>query len=260
MIASTNPKGRVATRPVGPTLPRMDEVKKKVLLDLFVSPWTLVPFVGGLSAWMLSWGAGGDPTLNLIGLGGVLLGAGIQASRIIWGIESLTEQAHGYLTEKEQAELNARLDDLGRRLAADDDWRTEESLKRLRALHASLDDEPARGAAAIAIREKVEKLFHAAVKQLERSNELWEKARRLPKGTRGPLLEQRKSAIDEVVLTVNHLQKTVAQFHSFHADDTDDELAKLRQELDATIEVARRADERMDDLEASKAYDESEFE
>lgn len=239
----------------------MDEVKKKVLLDLFVSPWTLVPLVGGLSAWMVSWGAGGDPTLNLIGLAGVLVGAGIQATRLIWGVEELTERAHGYLSEQEQGKLDEYLDGLEVRLSQDDDWRTEESLKRLRALHASLDDgEPPRGHAAMAIREKVEKLFGASVKQLEKSFELWEKARRLPKGTRGPLMKQRREAIDEVVLTVNHLQKTVAQYHSFHADDTDDELAKLREELDATIEVARRADERMENLETSPAYDESEFE
>lgn len=239
----------------------MDEVKKKVLLDLFVSPWTLVPMVGGLSAWMISFGVGGDPTLNLIGLAGVLVGAGIQASRLIWGVEELTERAHGYLSEQERARLDSYLDDLGVRLAQDDDWRTEESLKRLRALYAALDqDDPPRGHAAITIREKVEKLFQASVKQLERSHQLWEKARRLPKGTRGPLLEQRGKAIDEVVLTVNHLQKTVAQYHSFHNEESDDELAKLREELDATIEVARRADQRMENLETSPAYDESEFE
>jgi len=238
----------------------MDDVKRKVLLDLFVSPWTLVPAVGGLSAWMLSWGVGGDPTLNLIGLAGVLVGVGVQASRLIFGVEKLTEQAHGYLTEQQRREQQARLDGLAARLTRDDDPRTQECLKRLRALYGSLEEEPARGHAAIAIREKVERLFHAAVRQLERSYELWEKARRLPPGTRKPLLEQRGKAVDEVVLTVNHLTRTVAQYHAFHADDTDDELAKLREELDATIEVARRADERMHTLESAPAYDESEFE
>lgn len=239
----------------------MDEVKKKVLLDLFVSPWTLVPMVGGLSAWMVSWGVGSNATLNLIGLAGVLVGVGIQASRLIWGVEELTERAHGYLTAQERAKLSEYLDDLATRLSRDDDWRTEESLKRLRALYAALDeDDPPRGHAAIAIREQVEKIFQASVKQLERSYGLWEKARRLPKGTRGPLLEQRSEAIDEVVLTVNHLSQTVAQYHTFHSDDTDDGLSRLREELDATIEVARRADERMEHLESSPEYDESEFE
>lgn len=239
----------------------MDEVKKKVLLDLFVSPWTLIPMVCGLSAWMISFGAGGDPTLNLIGLAGVLVGAGIQASRLIFGVERLTEQAYGYVTEKERAERNEQLDALAAELSQDDDWRTEESLKRLRALYSLFEQEPANSHAAITIREKVERLFHAAVRQLQRSYELWKKARRLPAGTQGPLMEQRKSAIDEVVETVNHLTRTVEQYQAFQLEESDDELSKLREELDATIEVARRAEDRIGSLDdRTPLYDESEFE
>lgn len=239
----------------------MDEVKKKVLLDLFVSPWTLVPTVTGLSAWMLSWGVGGNTTLNLIGLAGVMIGAGIQATRLIFGVEKLTEQAYGYQEAKKRAEREASLDDLARRLAQDEDNRTQECLRRLRALYGLFEQDPPRGAATIAIRDNVQRLFAASVRHLEYSYELWEKARRLPPGTRRPLLEQRGAAIDEVVLTVNHLTRTVERYNALQADnDGDDELARLREELDATIEVARRADEQMETLGKSPAYDEKEFE
>ena len=50
----------------------MDDVKKKVLLDLFVSPWTVLPLAGGLSVWMLSWAAEGSAFLNVAGLAGVI--------------------------------------------------------------------------------------------------------------------------------------------------------------------------------------------
>ncbi|TWT94816.1 hypothetical protein Pla108_36670 [Botrimarina colliarenosi] len=239
----------------------MDEVKKKVLLDLFVSPWTLLPTVTGLSAWMLSWAAGGNMTLNLIGLAGVVIGAGIQATRLIFGVEELTEQAYGYQEEKKRADRNSHLDQLAERLARDDDNRTEECLRRLRALHGLFEQDPPKGAAAIAIRDNVQRLFEASVRHLEHSYDLWEKARRLPVGTGGPLLEQRRAAIDEVVLTVNHLTRTVERYNALQADDGGDhELSQLRKELDATIEVARRADEQMDSLGKSPAYDEKEFE
>ena len=123
------------------------------------------------------------------------------------------------------------------------------------------EQEPATSHAARTIREKVERLFHAAVRQLERSYDLWEKARRLPAGTRGPLLEKRKAAIDEVVESVNHLTRTVEQYHAFQLHESDDELSKLREELDATIEVARRAEDRIGSLDdRTPLYDESEFE
>ncbi len=238
----------------------MDEVKKKVLLDLFVSPWTMLPLVGGLSAWLLSWGVDGNTVLNFIGLAGVLTGLGIQASRLIFGIEDLTEKAHGYLTEKQKIERDRRLDQLALELQQDDDPRSEECLRRLRKLHAALELEPPVGHTAIAFREKVDKLFFAAVRQLERSLELWNQANRLPGRTGRPLLAERTKAIDEVVLTVNHLARTVEQYHAFQLQDSDDELAKLRQELDRTIEVARRADEVIDAIDKPTMYNEAEFE
>lgn len=238
----------------------MDDVKKKVLLDLFVSPWTVGPIVGGLSSWLLSWGMNGNTTLNLIGLAAVLTGVGIQASRVLFGLEKITAQAQGYLTEKERAEQERYLDALAARLRRDEDPRTEECLKRLRKLRGIFESETPSGHAALSVKSKVDKLFEASVRQLERSCELWEKARKLPGGTRRPLLDERKKAVDEVVLTVNHLTRTVEQFHEFQLRDTDDELAKLREELDATIEVARRADELIGSIGESKSYDASEFE
>ena len=237
----------------------MDDVKKKVLLDLFASPWTLIPMVGGMSAWLLSWGLDGSTTLNLIGLGGILVGAGIQASRLIFGLEDLTRKAHGYLTEKQKQERDGRLDRLATELRQDDDPRSEECLLRLRKLYATLEEETPTGNA-ILLREKVDKLFHAAIRQLERSFQLWEKAKRLPGPTKRPLLEERKKAIDEVVLTVNHLTRTVEQYHAFQIKDSDDELAKLRDELDRTLEIARRADERIDAIDIGSARDKADYE
>ncbi len=238
----------------------MDDVKKKVLLDLFVSPWTIVPIVGGLSAWMLSWGMGGNTALDLIGLGGVLAGLGVQASRLIFGVEELTEKAYSYVTEKEKRDRDAWLDQLAERLRQDDDLRSEECLRRLRKLYASLDEYPPSGHTAISFREKVDKLFRAAVRQLERSLELWDRAKRLPGNTGRPLLAERTNAIDEVVITVNHLARTVEQYHAFQLKDSDDELAKLREELDQTIEAARRADEYIDAIDSPSMYDAAEYE
>ncbi|MEN1680528.1 MAG: hypothetical protein AAGJ46_13130 [Planctomycetota bacterium] len=237
----------------------MDDVKKKVLLDLFVSPWTVVPVVGGLSAWLISWGVDGSTLLNVAGLAGVLTGLGIQASRLVFGVEKLTERAQGYVLEKEREEQEQMLNELATRLRHDDEPRTEECLRRLRKLRAFFESEPPAGHATAAIKAKVDKLFEAAVRQLQKSIEMWEKSRKLPSGTRASLLEKRKEAVDEVVRTVNHLTRTVEQYHTFQVEDTDSELAKLRDELDATINVARRADQVIDEIGASKDYDESEF-
>ena len=40
------------------------DVRRKVLLDLFASPGTLLPTVGGLSALILSWAIDGGSSLS----------------------------------------------------------------------------------------------------------------------------------------------------------------------------------------------------
>ena len=239
-----------------------DSLKKKVLLDLFVSPWTVVPIVGGLSAFLVSWGLDGVTALNIAGLCGLLVGSGIQATRLIFGIEQLTENAQQYLREQEEAEETARLDALSRKLLRDGDARTQKCLKTLRVLHADFrrQAEADGSPTTLAVRAKVDELTEASVAQLERAYDLWEKARKLPKSTARPLLERRKEAVDEVVHTIEHLVETIAAYHDSRTKRDAEGLARLRGELDQTLEMARRAEARIDAIGRETAYDEREFE
>lgn len=243
----------------------MDEVKKKVLLDVFASPWTLLPVVGGLSAWMLSWAlAGGLSTpLNLVGLAGVLGGLGMLATRLIFGLEQITEDAYTFMNEKQRQEQEAALDALDKKLRRDRDSRTQKLLRQLRHLYASFQSDAKQGritGATHAILEKVDRLFRAAVQHLEHSYELWATAKRLPDSGRKSLLQERDEVIREVEETVDHLGRTIRQFHSFKSQDTESELQKLREELDQTLLVARRAEERVAALGKQHDYDPAEFE
>lgn len=240
----------------------MDSLKKKVLLDLFVSPWTVVPIVGGLSAFLLSWGLDGVTALNLAGLVGVMAGAGIQATRLIFGLEDITADAEKYLREQEAAEETAELDALERRLRKDGDPRTEKCLHNLRVMRAALrsDAEEDGSPPVLAMKSKVEELYEESVGQLERSFDLWFRARQLPKKAAGPLLEKRRAAVDEVVETINHLAKTIADYHQSRVKKREGGLARLREELDQTVEMARRAEERIDALGREVEYDVREFE
>ena len=75
------------------------------------------------------------------------------------------------------------------------------------------------------------------------------------------MLAERKRVIAEVGTTIDHLGSTIQQFHTFRIENTDSELSKLRQELDATMQVARRAEERVSGLGTSvRDYDPKEFE
>lgn len=242
----------------------MEDVKRKVLLDLFASPGTLAPIVAGASALMFSWAIGGNPVANGMGLVGILGGIGYFASRLVLGLEGMTQRAYQSLVAAQQAEQEQALDDLERRLGADHDPRTERVLRDLRQLHRTFGDrckEQTVVAAHHALVGQVEQIFNASVSQLERSLELFHISQRLTGQSQIDILEERERVIDEVVETRDHLSATIEQFQTFVTRRNQSELSSLRDELDETLRVAKRTEQRMAELgQGVKSYDESEFE
>lgn len=212
---------------------------------------------------MLSWAVDGSMLLNLGGLVGVLGGVGFLATRLIFGLEKITENAFQYLNDQRREAQEQALDLLEVRLRGDEDPRTQTYLRDLRTLYTDFQDDLRSGRVAGAARtvlEQVEKLFQAAVKHLEHSYHLWVTAGRMSDDARQALLEERERVVQEVQETVEHLSKTIEQFHSFRVKASEAELAKLREELDETMQVARRAEARLESLGTEITHDPREFE
>ena len=220
----------------------MDEATKKFYTDLFASPSTLIPVVGGLTSALLTWGLKLPPLGYAIGFIGVLVGGGVFLTKLLFGLDDLAEKSHEYAKQQKLKHLNVKLDDLEQRLKTDRDKRTGECLRQLRALYATyVEDEEKNNED---LREQVERIFHACVIHLERSYKMWEDSRSMNGDARKELLEQRDQVVNEIVETVEHLQKVVGEFHTFkRTDQGDDELADLRKDLDVTLRVARRTEE-----------------
>ncbi len=242
----------------------LDDVKRKVMLDLFASPGTLIPMVVGISSLLLSWAVGGDPTANAIGIIGVLGGVGHFATRLVLGLEGMTERAYQRIVQRRQEEQKQALDDLEQRLSRDGDHRTETCLRDLRGLYRTFQNSCADGQVVAShhqVVSQVEEVFHASVQQLERSLELYTISQKLTGTSKTEILNERERVIEEVIDTRDHLSSTIQRFQTFATRRNQSELSRLRDELDETLRVAQRTEERMATIgRKEKNYDESEFE
>ena len=66
---------------------------------------------------------------------------------------------------------------------------------------------------------------------------------------RKPILEQREKLVGEVVQTVEHMSRTLAAVQGITGrSDGDGRLKRLRGELDQSLEVAKKVEQRVDSL------------
>ena len=90
-----------------------ERLRKKVVLSLLTSPWTLFPVVVGLTTVAISWAAGlatGWP--GLLGIGSVLFGLGTLASRWVLKGDDITRKAFEQLQGEQDLEHTKSLDRL----------------------------------------------------------------------------------------------------------------------------------------------------
>ena len=226
----------------------MDEVRQKVMLDLFASPGTLIPVVAGVSALLLSWAIGGDATANAIGIIGIMGGVGHFASRLVLGLESMTQRAYEAILQRDEKELKESLDKLEADLRQDKDDRTVACLKQLRHLNAQFQSARAKNrliASHPQLISRVEEIFDASVLQLQRSLELYELSQKLTGPAKKNALAEREQVITDVLETRDHMNAIIEQFHTFTIRRESSELGRLRSELDETLQVAKRTEERI---------------
>jgi methyl-accepting chemotaxis protein len=233
------------------------KLRRKVILDLLSTPWTVVPTVAGASSLMVAWAAEvGGGWLTFAGIAGLLAGVGSLATQFIFNVEEATRRASEALAAEAQQEHEDKLDALDARLKKDKDHRDERSLQELRELYRRFRQDAAWASnlaqrSALEIGNKVEKLFQGCIISLERSLALAEAARKMNTSAgRQRLLDSREKLLDEVRQSIDQLAKTLDGVKSLAVDQhANDHLAQIRRELDESLEVARRVEQRMQSLE-----------
>jgi len=214
--------------------------------------------VAGASAWLISWGMGSVTALNVIGLAGVLGGIGWMATRAIFYSDEVAAQVVKEEADKIVQAEEAKLDGLLFRLRSDRDYRTKDYLTLLRTCRSEFEEFAKQPGIVIQSQEivkQVRQLFWAAIDQLEQSLKMHALAERLSGEQRKKVLEQREQILEEIQVSIEHMQSAVKHYQEMMDKEQHSDLTTLRDELDASLRVAKRTEERMRELEGTTNFD-----
>ena len=231
----------------------MDPVKRKVISDIFLARSVVLPIVGGISAALLSFAAGGSNYMNAAAVVGILGGLGWMATRFIFKIEQITEEALRVQLNKQIEHEKKQLDILLRELTGDGDPRTQDYLTLLRSLRDDFwaaSDRPGVQQRSAQLRGQIGQVFDAAVSHLRESLRMIRLAQKLTGDARRKVLMDREELLVEVNQTIDQMRLAIKEFREITKDTGQSNLTTLREELEASIRVAKRTEEAMREIES----------
>lgn len=229
--------------------------KQRVFLNYLAHPFTLFPLVGGASAIMGGW-ALDQPTVIFAGLAAGLIGVGAFFSRLL-SENDTTEKKVLQKIEKENAtEREQELVRLEQNLVADGDPRTEQAFRDLHVLAGLFRDQTTWSQGIDAQSEfnivsGVERLYEHSLRHLKQSLDLQERSRGASTAVRSSLMGQREKLLIEVQASVARLRHLLEELGSMTpVDRSQEDLAAIREELDSSLEIAKKTNEELGRWEA----------
>ncbi len=233
------------------------QIRRKVLLRLLGHPVVIAPLVLGISACIAAWALDWPAALGWFSMfAGAVASAGAYITRVILDDGKTARTVIAEMQQRDQRAIQTALDELDRRLvSSDDDPRPEAALRDLRALVRAFDEfadksDALRAPALLDVRSRARQIFDSSVRSLEQTLQLGDTAKilHLPEARR-PLLEQREKIIAEIQAGVKQLGDTLAALQRLGTGtQSTRELARLRDELDQSLQVASRVEDRLNCL------------
>lgn len=232
------------------------EINNKALLDLLVGPVTTGLTTLGVSLLLISWAFGLSAIFPFLGLIAILAGVGVATTSFIFNYEEAVSQALKAIQEQARLVKEEELDQLDAFLVAargPQPDRDQSYLRELRTSYEHFLKDVEQGNLSEFVSEDIIKqikdLFDGCIKSLSYSYDLWTSANKVQGKTREDFLNDREAVIDEVGKSVDRFNETIIGIRNLNLKSKKGDLGKLRQQLDDSLEVARKTEQRMAELE-----------
>jgi hypothetical protein len=230
----------------------MESIRRRALLDLFVTPWTIGTTTIGFSTVLLSWAFGGGAAMTFLGFLGVLIGLGWAGTNFALNLESVINNAAKTVELESKEAANQRLDELDRKLCLDRDPRDQTYLRDMREIFDAFMADYNAGKLSEFCNtqtvEQIKELFDTVVKKLEAAHELWDTSRTMRGKPKELAQADREKIIEEVGKAVEHMGETISGIRALKVKTDVNDFDRLREKLDGQLNAARRSVERMDSI------------
>lgn len=229
----------------------MEDLRKKIVLDLCVTPGTIIPTAIGVSALLLSVVFGS--TLAFVGFVGCLIGAGALVTNVIFRLGTVSQNAAKSWQRQQQKKKEMELDHLDKQLMRTRETKDEIALRNLRALYNNFCKDYEEGKitrnVSANMLQQIDEMFESCIHQLDRSVELWEQAREVQGDLKKGLKSQRREVLHEVESSVELLAHAMNEVRSLKLKAKSGELKRLQDKLSSQLEVAKATEERVLELD-----------
>lgn len=211
--------------------------------------------VFGAAACLATWAIPALPNLYPLGAVGIIAGVVRLIVRIGLDFDKVAAKVENQREAETLAAEDEQLRKLLRQLRFDRDPRTDSvflilktSLKEFR----ELNERSYKIGQSLDLPAKVDKLFKAAVIQLEKTLTLQKLSERLYGQQREQVLAEREAIIQEVSVAAEQIKTAVQHLREVDSRSQDTDLTTLRDELDESLRIAAAAQSRMNELERER--------
>lgn len=216
----------------------MSDIRRKVLLDIFASPTTVLPVVGGTSLMLIAWALNLNILWIFAGLVSILSGSGLLATKLVFQIETLTEKAYNAIQLEQEAAKEQELDEFQNSLITKSST-AHRTFCHLREIYSLYKEKQKSSTMFLVsgIGEKVDQLFQSCVEEIKR-------AVALKSSTRDGSYTK---ALAEVKKSIDCLEKLVSDSGNMLTHDTKN-ISLAREELQSSVETMQNSIQRLSEM------------